>query len=64
MIVRKRKTSTHPAGNVVNHEMIQSRIERLLMSDYTFRAVVRLINATIALAVHNAPASDEQCQMK
>lgn len=45
--------------------MIQSRLERLLMSDDAFRAVViRLIAATIALAVYNAPAANEQCQVE
>lgn len=61
---RAKCKTTHPAADVVDDEMIQSRLERLLMSDDAFCAVaVRLIAAAIALAVHNTQAADEQRQM-
>lgn len=56
---------THPAGYVVDHEMVQLRVEGLLMSDNAFCAVaVGLAADTIALAVHDTQAADDEQQMQ
>lgn len=55
------RSVTHPAGDVVDHEMVESRVERLLVSDDALRAVAV---GLIALGIDERPAADEQRQVK
>lgn len=61
---RKRKIKikkaflTHPISNNINNEMIQLRLECLLMPNDSFRAIA--IWLTVAFAIDNIPTAYEQ----
>ena len=49
---------THPISNIVNNEMIQLRLEQLLMPNDSSRTIA--IWLTVAFAIDNIPTAYEQ----